>query len=259
MKIVVMGGTGPIGSRLAGKLRENGHRPVVGSPETGVNSLTGGGLHEALRDAQILVDVTNAPDREDEAVMHFFQTSSRNLLAAVAAAGVGHYVALSVVGTDRLTESGYFRAKIAQEELIEASSIPYSIVRATQFFECMNGIAAAATDGNAIRLPPALIQPVAADDAAGALARLAVGIPLNGMIEIVGPEQFRLDALIRRLLKARDDPREVITDPRARLFGIAPSERTLLPEHDARLGQTDFATWLGNRSAQSAITRGSDA
>jgi uncharacterized protein YbjT (DUF2867 family) len=252
MKIVVMGGTGLIGSRLARKLRENGHRPVVGSPETGVDSLTGGGLHEALRDAQILVDVTNAPDREAEAVMHFFQTSSRNLLAAVAAAGVGHYVALSVVGTERLTQSAYFRAKIAQEELIEASSIPYSIIRATQFFECMNGIADAATDGNTVRLPPALIQPMAADDVAGALARLAVGTPLNGMIEIAGPEQFRLDELIRSLLKAHYDPREVITDPRARLFGIAPSERTLLPEDDARLGQTDFATWLGNRSAQSA-------
>ena len=250
MKIVIMGGTGLVGSRLAGKLRQTGHRPVVGAPEMGVNSLTGGGLHEALQDAQILVDVTNAPDREAEAVMHFFQTSSRNLLAAVAAAGVGHYVALSVVGTERLTASGYFRAKIAQEKLIEESSIPYSIVRATQFFECMNDIAAAATDGSAIRLPPALIQPLAADDAAGALARLALGTPLNGMIEVAGPEQFRLDELIRRLLKAHDDPREVITDPRARVFGIAPGERTFLPAGDAHRGQTDFTTWLGNRSPQ---------
>jgi uncharacterized protein YbjT (DUF2867 family) len=170
------------------KLRETGHHPVAMSPESGVNSLTGEGLHEALRGAQVLVDVTNAPDWDDEAVMHFFQTSTRNLLAAAAAAGVGHYVALSVVGTERLTESGYFRAKIAQEQLIEDSSIPYSIVRATQLFEFMTGIAAAATDGNAVTLPPALIQPMAVDDVASALARLAVGAPLNGMIEIAGPE-----------------------------------------------------------------------
>ena len=254
MKLVVMGGTGLIGSRLVSKLRENGHHPVAASPETDVNSLTGEGLHEALRGAQVLVDVANAPDWDDDAVMDFFQTSTRNLLAAAAAAGVGLHVALSVVGTERLTESGYFRAKIAQEGLIRDSSIPYSIVHATQFFEFMNGIADAATDGNAVRLPPALMQPMAADDVARALARVAVGAPLNGMIEIAGPEQFRLDELVRRLLETLDDSREVITDPQACFFGIAPSERTLLPEADARLGQTDFENWLRNATAQSAGT-----
>jgi uncharacterized protein YbjT (DUF2867 family) len=227
---------------------------VAASPETDVNSLTGEGLHEALRGAQVLVDVANAPDWDDDAVMDFFQTSTRNLLAAAAAAGVGHHVALSVVGTERLTESGYFRAKITQEELIKDSSIPYSIVHATQFFEFMKGIADAATDGNAVRLPPALMQPMAADDVARALARVAVGAPLNGMIEIAGPEQFRLDELVRRLLETLDDSREVITDPQACFFGIAPSERTLLPEADARLGQTDFENWLRNATAQSAGT-----
>jgi uncharacterized protein YbjT (DUF2867 family) len=250
MKLVVMGGTGLIASGLAGKLCEDGHHPVVASAETGVNSLTGEGLHEALQGAQVLVDVTHPLDWEDEAVMHFFQTSTRNVLAAAAAAGVGHHIVLSVVGTERLTESGYFRAKITQEELIKDSSIPYSIVRATQFFECMNGIAAAATDGSAVRLPRALIQPVAADDVAGALAQLAAGTPRNGMIEIAGPEQFRLDELIRTLLQAHDDSREVITDPQACLFGITPSERILLPEDDARLGETDFDNWL----RKSAVT-----
>ena len=257
MKLVVMGGTGLIGSRLVNKLRENGHHPVAASPETDVNSLTGEGLHEALRGAQVLVDVANAPDWDDDAVMDFFQTSTRNLLAAAAAAGVGHHVALSVVGTERLTESGYFRAKITQEELIKDSSIPYSIVHATQFFEFMKGIADAATDGNAVRLPPALMQPMAADDVARALARVAVGAPLNGMIEIAGPEQFRLDELVRRLLETLDDSRDVITDPQACFFGIAPGERTLLPEADARLGQTDFENWLRNATAQSAGTSGS--
>jgi len=189
--------------------------------------------------------------------MDFFQTSTRNLLAAAAAAGVAHHVTLSVVGTERLTESGYFRAKITQEELIMDSSIPYSIVHATQFFEFMKGIADAATDGNAVRLPPALMQPMAADDVARALARVAVGAPLNGMIEIAGPEQFRLDELVRRLLETLDDSREVITDPQAWFFGIAPNERTLLPEADARLGQTDFENWLRNATAQSAGTSGS--
>jgi uncharacterized protein YbjT (DUF2867 family) len=254
MKIVVIGATGLIGSGLARKLREEGHQPVAASPDTGVNSLTGEGLHKALRHAQVLVDLTHTPDWSDDAAMHFFQISTRNLLAAAAAAGVGHHAALSVVGTERLTENGYFRAKITQEGLIKASSIPYSIIRATQVFECMNGIVAAATDGNAISLPPALIQPVAADDVASALARVAVGAPLNGMIEIAGPEQVRLDELIRRLLKTRDDSREVITDPQARLFGIAPTERTLLPKDDADLGQTDFDNWLRNAAAHPAVT-----
>jgi uncharacterized protein YbjT (DUF2867 family) len=259
MKIVVIGGTGLIGSRLVARLRENGHDPVAASPGTGVNSITGEGLPEALRGAQVLVDVSNAPEWDDDAVMHFFQTSSRNLLAAEAAAGVRHHVALSVVGTERLTESGYFRAKIVQEELIKGSTIPYSIVHATQFFEFMDGIAEAAADGDAVRLPPALIQPMAADDVASALAEVAVGSPLNGTVEIAGPEQFRLDDLIRGRLRARNDPREVITDPQARYFGIAPSERTLLPGDHARLGNTRYDDWQRSAQAPRPVTEGSHA
>lgn len=246
MKIVVIGGTGLIGSKLVNSLRTNGIDTVAASPNTGVNSVTGEGLHEALRGAQVVVDVSNAPDWEDDAVMRFFQTSSRNVLAAEAAAGVGHHVALSVVGTDRLTESGYFRAKLAQEELIQGSPIPYTIVHATQFFEFMNGIADAGADGDTVRLPPALLQPMAAEDVATALARVAVEPPLNGIVEIAGPEQFRLDELIRSVLRARNDPREVVTDPRAQYFGIAPAERTLLPGDDARLGATRFDDWFAN-------------
>jgi uncharacterized protein YbjT (DUF2867 family) len=243
MKIVVIGGTGLIGSKLVTKLRENGHDPVAASPDTGVNTLTGEGLSEVLDGAEVVVDVSNAPDWEDDAVMHFFQTSSQNLLAAEAAAGVGHHVALSVVGLERLFESGYFRAKIAQERLIRASSIPYSIVHATQFFEFLNGIADAATNGNVVRLSTALIQPIAADDVASAVAEVAGGPPLNDILEIAGPEQFPLDELIRGLLMARGDPREVITDPQARYFGVAPSGRTLLPETDARIGTTRLEDW----------------
>ena len=243
MKIVVIGGTGLIGSKLVKKLTEDGQDALPAAPNTGVNTITGEGLSEVLQGAQVVVDVSNAPDWEDNAVMHFFQTSTRNLLAAAAAAGVGHHVALSVVGTDRLTESGYFRAKLAQEELITGSSIPYSLVHATQFFEFMKGIAESATDGNEVRLPPALIQPMAADDVASALARVAVGPPLNRMVEVGGPEQFRLDELIRGTLQARNDPREVITDPDARYYGINPSERTLLPGDDAQLGQIRYEDW----------------
>jgi uncharacterized protein YbjT (DUF2867 family) len=246
MKIVVIGGTGLIGSKLVAKLDEQRHDAVAASPGTGVDAVTGEGLSEVLTGASVVVDVSNAPNWDDDAVMHFFQTSSRNLLAAEAAAGVGHHVALSVVGTDRLTESGYFRAKLAQEELIQGSSIPYTIVHATQFFEFMNGIADAATDANTVRLPPALIQPMAADDVASALARVAVGAPLNRIVEIAGPDQFRLDELIRGVLAAGNDPREVITDPHSRYYGIAPSERTLLPGDDARLGTTHFADWFRN-------------
>jgi uncharacterized protein YbjT (DUF2867 family) len=249
MRIVVIGGTGLIGSKLVAKLDAHGHEAVPASPDTGVNTITGEGLSEVLEGAQVVVDVSNAPDWDDDAVMHFFQTSSRNLLAAEAAAGVGHHVALSVVGTERLGESGYFRAKIVQEKLIEGSSIPYSIVHATQFFEFMNGIADAATDGNTVRLPPALIQPMAADDVASAVGRVAVGPPLNGIVEVAGPEQFRLDELIRGVLKDRNDPREVVTDPQARYYGIAPSERTLLPGDDARLAQTRFEDWLKQPAA----------
>lgn len=250
MKIVVIGGTGLIGSKLVARLREHGHDAVAASPGTGVNTVTGEGVSEVLSDASVVVDVSNAPDWDDDAVMHFFQTSSHNLLAAEATAGVGHHVALSVVGTDRLTESGYFRAKLAQEELIQSSSIPYTIVHATQFFEFINGIADAATDGNTVRLPPALIQPMAAQDVASALAGVAVGPPQNRIVEIAGPDQFRLDDLLRGVLAACDDPREVITDPSAEYFGIAPGERTLLPGDDARLGTTHFDDWSRKTSDQ---------
>jgi uncharacterized protein YbjT (DUF2867 family) len=265
MKILVIGGTGLIGSKLVTKLREDGHDPVAASPATGVNSVTGEGVQEAVRGAHVVVDVSNAPDWDDDAVMHFFQTSTRNLLAAEAAAGVGHHVALSVVGTDRLTESGYFRAKLAQEELIEGSSIPYSIVHATQFFEFINGIADAATHGNTVRLPPALIQPMAAVDVARGVARVAAGPPVNGIVEIAGPEQFRLDELIRGRLEARHDPREVITDPDAQYFGIAPGERTLLPGNGAQLSDTRLDDWERNARAQApepssdSVTEGSHA
>jgi uncharacterized protein YbjT (DUF2867 family) len=241
---VVIGGTGLIGSKLVAKLDEQGHEAVPAAPNTGVNTLTGEGLSEVLEGAQVVVDVSNAPNWDDDAVMHFFQTSTRNLLAAEKAAGVVHHVALSVVGTDRLTESGYFRAKLAQEKLIEGSSIPYSIVHATQFFEFVKGIADEATDGNTVRLPPAFFQPMAANDVASAVARVAVGTPLNDIVEVAGPEQFRLDELIRERLKATNDPREVITDPNAQYFGITPSERTLLPGADARTAETRFEDWL---------------
>jgi uncharacterized protein YbjT (DUF2867 family) len=243
MRIVVIGGSGLIGSKLVSKLTEQGHDAIPASPATGVNTLTGEGLADVVEGASVLVDVSNSPSFEDAAVMEFFDKSTRNLLAAEAVAGVEHHVALSVVGTERLPESGYFRAKIAQESLIRSSSIPYSIVHATQFFEFLDSIAANATDGNTVRLPPALIQPMAADDVAGEVGRVAVGPPLNGIVEIAGPEQFRLDELIRGELTARNDPREVITDPHARYFGIAPSERTLLPADDARLGEIRFQDW----------------
>jgi uncharacterized protein YbjT (DUF2867 family) len=244
MKIVVIGGSGLIGSKLVKKLREQGHEAVAASPNSGVNSVTGEGLAEVLKGASVVVDVSNAPSWEDKAVMEFFTTSTRNLLTYEAAAGVGHHVALSVVGTERLLESGYFRAKIAQENLIKASSIPYSIVRATQFFEFVKGIADLSTDGNKVRLPSALIQPMAANDVAEAVGRIAVGSPVNGIVEVGGPEQFHLDELVRRDLAGRKDPREVVADPHARYYGIKVSERTLVPDNNARLGETRFETWL---------------
>jgi uncharacterized protein YbjT (DUF2867 family) len=250
MKIVVIGGSGLIGSKLVSKLREHGHEALAASPRSGVNTLTGEGLAEALAGAAVVVDVSNAPAWEDQAVLAFFETSTRNLLAAEAAAGVGHHVALSVVGTERLAESGYFRAKIAQEKLIEASSIPYSIVHATQFFEFIPGIADAATDGATVRLPPALFQPMAADDVARAVAKVALGSPVNGIVEIAGPDQFRLDELIRGRLSAIGDPRVVVTDPHASYFGITPGVRTLLPGDDARLAATHFADWLNQTATQ---------
>jgi uncharacterized protein YbjT (DUF2867 family) len=249
MKIVVIGGSGLIGSKLVRKLGEHGHEPVAASPDTGVNTLTGEGLAAVLEGASVVIDVANSPSFEDAAALNFFETSTGNLLAAEAAAGVEHHVALSVVGTDRLAESGYFRAKIAQEKLIQGSSIPYSIVHATQFFEFTKSIAAAATEGNTVRLPPALIQPIAAEDVASAVGRVSVGAPLNGIVEIAGPDQFRLDELIRGVLKARNDPREVVTDPQARYYGVILSERTLLPGADALVAETRFQGWLEQQLA----------
>ena len=250
MKIVVIGGTGLIGSKLVKKLREHGHEAVAASPNSGVNSVTGEGLADALKGASVVVDVTNSPSWEDAAVLKFFETSTRNLLANEAAAGVGHHVALSVVGTERLLESGFFRAKLAQENLIKASSIPYSIVRATQFFEFVKSIGDFSTDGNKVLLSPALIQPMAADDVASAVGRVAMGSPLNGTVEIAGPERFRLDELIRRDLAARKDPREVITDPQGRYYGIKVTENALIPGDAAQLGEAHFEDWLNQSTKQ---------
>jgi uncharacterized protein YbjT (DUF2867 family) len=254
MKIVVIGGTGLVGSKLVEKLREHGHEAVPASPDSGVNALTGEGLAEVLEGAQVVVDVSNSPSFEDEAVLAFFETSTRNILEAEAAAGVGHHVALSVVGTDRLSESGYFRGKIAQEKLIEESPMPYSIVHATQFFEFATGIADAATVANTVRLAPAFVQPMAADDVASAIGRIAVGAPVNGTIEVAGPEQFRLDELVRRTLDARQDRRELVTDPHAPYFGGQLSEQTLVPGSDAHLGETRFEDWL-NQSLTARYAR----
>lgn len=245
MKVVVIGGTGLIGSKLVANLRAHGHDAVGASPDTGVNTLTGEGLSNALQGAAVVVDVSNSPSFEEKAVMHFFTTSTRNLLDAEAAAGVTHHVALSIVGTDRVSDSAYLRAKAAQEKLIRESAIPYSIVRATQFFEFVKRIADEATDGSTVRLPPVLFQPMAADDVAKAVERVAVGTPMNGMVEIGGPEQFRFDELIRQGLRARNDSREVVADPHARYFGAELAERSLVPGPGARLGEIRFQEWLG--------------
>jgi uncharacterized protein YbjT (DUF2867 family) len=257
MKIVVIGGTGLIGSKLVEKLREHGHEAVPASPDSGVNTITGEGLAEVLEGAQVVVDVSNSPSFEDEAVLTFFETSTRNILEAEAAAGVGHHVALSVVGTDRLSESGYFRGKIAQEKLIEESPMPYSIVHATQFFEFVKSIADAATDGDTVRLAPVLIQPMAADDVAAAVGRTAVGPPVNGIVEVAGPEQFRLDELIRRGLEERDDPRDVVADPDARYFGAKLDERTLVPGDGAAFAETRFEDWLNQQTSLTTPGRSS--
>jgi uncharacterized protein YbjT (DUF2867 family) len=252
MKIVVIGGSGLIGSKLVGKLHAYGHEVVAASPNSGVNTLTGEGVAEALQGASVVVDVSNSPSFEDKAVMKFFETSTRNILTYEAAAGVRHHVALSVVGTDRLSESGYFRAKIAQEGIIKSSAIPYSIVHATQFFEFLKSLADISSDGDKVRLPPVLFQPMAADDVAAGVGRIAIGPPVNGIVEIGGPEQFRLDELVRRRLASLHDPREVIADPKALYSGSKVSERTLLPENDAQLGQTRFEDWL-IQSGQSPV------
>jgi uncharacterized protein YbjT (DUF2867 family) len=244
MKIVVIGGTGLIGSKLVEKLKSHGHEAVAAAPNTGVNTLTGEGLAEVLKGSSVVVDVSNAPSWEDSAVMNFFETSTRNLLTHETVAGVRHHVALSVVGTERLLEGGYFRAKLAQEKLIKSSPIPYSIVHATQFFEFVKGIADGSTDGKTVHLPPVLIQPMAAEDVASAVCRVALGSPLNGTLEIGGPEQFRLDEFVRRGLAARKDPRNVVADPQARYTGIKVGETTLVPGGDARLGVSHFEDWL---------------
>ncbi|HEX5875741.1 MAG TPA: SDR family oxidoreductase [Pyrinomonadaceae bacterium] len=244
MKVVVIGGTGLIGSKVVTKLRERGYDIVAASPDSGVNTVTGEGLAEVLEDASVVVDVSNSRTFDDAEVMNFFQTSTRNLLTYEAAAGVGHHVALSVVGCDGLPDSGYFRAKVAQEKLIKESSIPYSIVRATQFFEFMKGIADAATEGNTVRLPSVGFQPIAADDVAKVVAKTAIGSPLNGMVEVAGPEQFRFDEMIRMRLSAGKDPRDVIVDPHARYFGAELSERSLVPNDGALLAETRFEEWL---------------
>ena len=250
MKIVVIGGTGLIGSKLVNKLREQGHKAVAASPNTGVNTITGEGLAEVLKGASVAVDVSNSPNWEDAAVLKFFETSTRNLLAQEAASGVQHHVALSVVGTERMLEGGYFRAKIAQENLIKACSIPYSIVRATQFYEFFKGIADFSTDGNKVHLPHVLFQPMAADDVATGVGRVAVSPPVKGMVEIGGPERSHLDDFIRRGLAARKDPREVVTDPQAGYYGIKVTERTLIPGDDAKLGTIRFEDWFTQTAAQ---------
>jgi len=255
MKIVVIGGTGLIGSKLVNKLREQGHDALAAAPNTGVNTLTGEGLAEVLKGASVVVDVSNSPSWDDAAVLNFFETSTRNLLTHEAAAEVGHHVALSVVGTQQLAESGYFRAKIAQEKLIRESSIPYSIVHATQFFEFLKGLADISVVDGKVHLPHVLFQPMAADDVATAVGRVAVGQPVNGIIEIGGPEQFRVDDLVRRRLVSLKDPREVVADPNARYSGAKLGERTLVPSSQARLGETRFETWLAQPAAQIPSTR----
>lgn len=244
MKITVIGGSGLIGSKVVSRLRQQGHDIIAASPNSGVNTLTGEGLAEALAGAGVVVDVANSPSFDDKAVLEFFETSGRNLLAAEATAGVGHHVALSVVGIDRLLESGYFRAKMAQEDLIRASGIPHTILRSTQFFEFTGSIAQSASDGQTIRLSPALMQPVVSDDVAAALADLTVGVPVNGTVELAGPEQFRLDELVRQFLRANQDARQVVTDANARYFGAVLNDQSLTPGDNPRIAQTRFADWL---------------
>ena len=248
MKIVVIGGTGLIGSKLVDDLRGHGHEAVAAAPNTGVNTLTGEGLAEALAGADVVVDVSNAPSWEDAAVLEFFETSTRNILDAEAAAGVGHHVALSIVGTERIAGSGYINAKVAQEKLIENSSIPYTIVHATQFFEFAVRIADEATDGDTVRVPPVLIQPMAADDVAAAVCDVALAAPLNSTIEIGGPEPLRFEDFVRQGLRAAGDQRVVVADPEARYFGARLSERTLVPGDGARLAPTRFDDWLSQRA-----------
>jgi uncharacterized protein YbjT (DUF2867 family) len=249
MKIVVIGGHGRIGSKIVETLGAHGHTAVAAGPQTGVDALTGAGLADALDGAAVVVDVSNSPSFEDDAVMDFFRTSTRNILAAEQAAGVGHHVATSVVGCDRLPDSGYLRAKVAQEQLIEASPVPYSIVRSTQFFEFVESIVAAATEGDDVHVPSARIQPIAAGDAARAVCRIAVGAPAGGIVEVAGPEPFRFDELIRRDLAAHDDPRRVVADSDTPYFGTTLADASLLPGEHAELGETRFEDWLSTQLA----------
>ncbi|AHK47568.1 SDR family oxidoreductase [Ensifer sp. 1H6] len=249
MKIVVIGGTGLIGSKLVKNLRERGHDVLAAAPNTGVNTITREGLAEAMDGAEIVVDVANAPVWEDKAVLEFFETSGRNLLAAEAAAGVRHHVALSIVGSERLPDNGYFRAKIAQENLIKASGMPYSILRATQFFEFVGGIAQSADVDGEIRLSPALFQPIASDDVAAALTDVALAPPINGTAEVAGPEAVPLDELVRRFLKAKHDTRKVVPDVHARYFGAVLNDQSLTPGDKPRLGTIHFEDWLGQQAA----------
>jgi uncharacterized protein YbjT (DUF2867 family) len=250
MKIVVIGGSGLIGKKLVNILRPQGHEVVAASPSSGVNTLTGEGLAEALRGAQVVIDLTNSPSFEDRAVLEFFETSGRNLLSAEAAAGVRHHIALSIVGIDRTPDNGYFRAKVAQEQLIEASGIPYTIIRSTQFLEFLGGIAAASAEGNVVRLSLGLFQPIAADDVAAMVAEVALAAPRNGIVEIAGPERAPFNAIVARYLKAVGDPREVVSDPEARYFGGRVEEYSLVPLGEARLGRIGFGEWLSRSIPQ---------
>lgn len=250
MKIVVVGGSGLIGRKLVAILQESGHEVVPASPSSGVNTLTGEGLAQAMAGAEVVVDVANSPSFADDEVLAFFETSTRNLLAAEAAAGVGHHVALSVVGADRLRDSGYMRAKVAQERLIAAGGIPYTILRATQFFEFLGGIAGTGADGDAVRLPTAPMQPLAADDVAAALAQVAFGTPVNGIVEVAGPESLPIAEFVGRFLAASGDARKVVADPQARYFGAMLDDRGLNPGDNPRVGPTRFTDWLGRSQPQ---------
>jgi len=250
MKIVVVGGTGLIGSKVVAILRQGGHEVIAASPNTGINSITGEGLKEAMAGTQVVIDLANSPSFEDRAVLEFFETSGRNLLVAEAAAGVRHHVALSIVGTDRTPDNGYFRAKVAQEKLIEASGIPYTIVRATQFMEFLRAIADSSADGKVVRLSPGLFQPIAADDVAAAVADVALAPPRNGIVEIAGPERAPFDEIVARYLKAVGDPREVVSDPEARYWGGRVEERSLVPLGEARLGRIGLDEWLRRSKAR---------
>jgi uncharacterized protein YbjT (DUF2867 family) len=250
MKIVVIGGTGLIGSKTVAILRQGGHDVVAASPNSGVNTITGAGLKEAVAGAQVVVDLSNSPSFEDKAVLEFFETSGRNLFAAEAAAGVGHHVALSIVGTDRTADNGYFRAKVAQEKLIVASGIPYTVIRATQFLEFLRGIADSSAAGNVVRLSPGLFQPIAADDVAPIVADVALAPPRNGIVEIAGPERAPFDEIVARYLKAVGDPRQVVRDPEARYWGGKVEERSLVPLGEARLGRIGLDEWLRRSQAK---------